>query len=351
MATYVYSQPLSDFESNIEDSILGPELEVDHDRPPLGSYVFGPTYDGTLFAIKDNRLYYCKPKQPEYWPELYYVEVSPPQRPLLTGAIHNGQVHVFSETDIYYIQGTGHGVFLPFRRDCKTGAQSMRGALAVPGKGIFHTGPDGIYLYNSAADVKITETTLEPIFRGEDAEGMPGVATMSTSWLWQFGNHLYFGYASSGQSYPGNVLKLNLDTNRVEYYAYNDGSVVEIRTLAYDKANKRLLVGDNTGYIRVIESPSYTDDSGEPIEFDVKSKEFGLSTRAHFPRFVKYDVEASDAEEVEGELYLDGELHQSHAISGSRNTKRRLVATGNGNRASVRIYGSGPVSIYLTEFE
>jgi hypothetical protein len=174
---------------------------------------------------------------------------------------------------------------------------------------------------------------------------------MATSWLWPFKNNLYFGYASEDQDYPGNVLAMNLDTGKVQYHVYNDGSDVEIRAIATDVENSRLLVGDNTGFVRVIESPDYTDDSGEPIAFDVKSKDYGLQTRAHFPRFVKYDVDASGAESVTGELYLDGELHQSHAISGSRQTKRRLVATGNGTRAALRISGSGPVSIYLTEFE
>ena len=76
-----YTTPLGSFESTFEDAALGPELEIDHDRPPLGSFVFGPAYDGTTFIIKDNLLYYSKPKQPEYFPALYYVEVSTPQLP------------------------------------------------------------------------------------------------------------------------------------------------------------------------------------------------------------------------------------------------------------------------------
>jgi hypothetical protein len=351
MTTYTYTQPLASFESNIADSIMGPEVETDHDRPPLGSFVFGPAYDGTMFVIKDNLLYYSKPKQPEYFPALYYIEVSTPQHPLKTGVIHNGQVFVFSDTDAYYIQGTGNGTFLPFKRDAKTGAQSVRGAVAVPGKGIYHVGPDGIYLLGSGSDVKMTEQTLEPIFRGETVEGMAGVESLATSWLWPFGNNLYFGYASSGQGYPGNVLVMNLDTGKVAYYVYNDGSTVQIRAVATDATNKRLLIGDSAGYVRVIESPEYTDDSGTAISFDLKSKDFELQTRSHFPRFVKYDVEATDADSVTGELYLNGESHQTHTITGSRNTKRRLVATGNGQRAAIRISGSGPATIYLTEFE
>jgi hypothetical protein len=347
-----FTQPMGDFESTLPDAGLGPEVEIDHDRVPLGvSFVFGPTYDGTVFATKDNLLYYSKPKQPEYFPSLFYIEVSTPQFPLMTGLIHGGQVYCLSKRDIFYIQGTGDGTFLPFKRDCRTGAQTVLGAITIPGKGICHTGPDGIYMFNASSDVKISEQSLEPLFRGEDVEDMAAVDTMADSWLWNYKNLLYFGYRSSGQDAPGNILVLNLDTGKVAYYVYNDGADVQIRTITTDDTNSRLLIGDNTGYIRVIESPSYTDDSGVAIPFDVKSKDFLLSTRSHFPRHVWYDVEASNAESVTGELYLDGEVHQTHTITGSRVIRRRLVDTGNGSRAAVRIHGSGPAAIFVTEFE
>ena len=351
MATDTYTSPMDNFESTLEDSILGPELESDHNRPPAGSYTFGPAYDGTCFILKDNYLYYSKPKQPEYWPALYYVEVSPIQFPLQTGLIHNGQIFVFSKKDVYYVQGTGDQTFLPFKRDAKTGAQSIRGAVSVTGRGIYHTGPDGIYLFSSGSDTKITEQTLEPIFRGATTEGIPGVATMSGSWLFNHSNYLYFGYRAGTENYPANILVMNLDTNKLAYYIYNDGSNVQVSSITTDLANDRILIGDSTGFVREIESASYTDDSGTAISFDVKSKDFTLQTRAHFPRWVKYDVDASASGSVTGTLLLDGASHQTHTITGTRDTKRRLVGTGNGSRAAIQISGTGPTSIYLTEFE
>lgn len=347
-----YSSPSADFDSSLADAALGPEAELDHDRVPDGvQFVFGPTFDGTVFGIKSNLLYYCKPKQPEYWPALFYVEVSQPQFPLQVGLLHGGQVYCLSKRDVYYLQGTGNGTFLPFKRDCKTGAQSVQGAVSVGGKGIFHTGPDGIYLFTTNGDVKISEQTLEPIFRGETKNGLPGVATMDDSWLWQYRNNLYFGYRGEDDTYPGNVIVMNLDTNRTSHFVYDDGTPVQIKTIQTDETNKRLLIGDSVGYVRIIDSPLYTSDDGEPIAFDVISKDYLLQTRAHFPRWVKYDIDASEAEEVTGELLLDGESQQEHVITGSRNTRRRLVETGNGERAAIRISGSGPVTIYLTEFE
>lgn len=343
--------PFDDFDTAVSDGSLGSAVSIDRDRPPLGSFVFGPAYDGTCFILKANLLYYSKPKQPEAWPALFYVEVTTPQFPLKTGLFYNQQPYVFSSNEIFYIAGTGNGTFLPSRTQARTGAQSAMGAVSIDGRGIYHTGPDGIYLFSNGVDRNITEDMLNPIFRGETKEGLPGVSSMSTSWLVAFQNNLYFGYQSSGEDYPANVLVMNLDTNKLTYYLYNDGSNIQIRTAVVDETNDRLLVGDSTGFVRVIESTSYTDDSGTAISWEVQSKDFTLQTRKHFPRFVKYDVDASSAGSCTGELFLDGVSHQSHTITGDRITKRRLVETGNGDRAANRISGTGPATIYAIESE
>ena len=353
-STYYHDQDIAigtlTVDTNTADSALGSEVETDHDRPPLGTVVIGPSFAGTCFILKTNNLYYCKPKQPEYWPADYYIEVSTLQYPLTAGIFHNGQLYVFTEDELYYIQGTGHGTFFPIRMKASAGAQSAFGAVSVPGKGIYHTGKDGIYLWSSE-DRKITEPNLEPLFRGEDTQGMPGVSTMDNSWLHQHSNKLYFGYVSSGYNYPSNVLVMNLDTGRIGYYQYNDGSVVQIRCVTTDKTNNRILAGDTTGYVRILEDKSVSTDSGQAVSWEAQSKDFMLQTRAHFPRWNKYDVDASSATTCNGYLLLDGAVHQSHAITGNRNTVRRLVKTGNGERCAIRLSGSGPVSIYAVESE
>lgn len=343
--------PLASASTSLADSELGDIVQEDHDRPPLGSFVFGPAYDGTCFVLKDNLLYYCKAKQPEYWPALYFIEVSTKQHPLITGLFHNGQTYVFSKVDMFFIQGSGPGQFHPLPMKVKTGAQSKLGAISVAGKGIYHTGPDGVYLFASGSDSKATEAAFEPIFRGETIQGLPGVSDMSTSMLWQFRNSLYFFYQSTGYDWPTNVLVFNLETSRVTYYTYDDGDVIAIRAVVTDQYNNRLLIGDDTGFIRTIENTSYDDDSGEPIAWDIQSKDFELQTRKHFPRWVKYDVDASDADSCVGALILDGVVHHSHTITGSRDTRRRLVGEGNGNRSAIRITGTGQVSIYAAEGE
>jgi len=84
----------------------------------------------------------------------------------------------------------------------------------------------------------------------------------------------------------------------------------------------------------------------------VQSKDYTLQTRRHFPRYVKYDVDASDADcSATGTLMLDGSAHQTHTITGDRVVTKRLIATGNGRRASIKLSGTGPVSIFATEVE
>ena len=346
-----YTTPLGYFDSVTTDGGLGQALVTDNNRPPLGSFTFGPAYDGTCFIIKDNRLYYCKPKRPEAWPDLFYIEVGPRQLPGKTGVFHGGQPHYLNADEVWYIQGTGSGLFQPIPTNAKTGAQSINGAVSVSGKGIYHTGIDGIYLLANQNDMKITEDSLEPLFRGDSVEDMNGVSDMSTSWLFSFANKLYFGYASTGFTYPNNVIAFNLQTNRIAYYTYNDGSDIEIRAITADLTNDRIIIGDNTGFLRVIEDKSVTTDSGTAISWEIQSKDYTMQTRKHFPRFVKYDVDAQNADSVTGALILDGVVHQSHSITGNRETKRRLVETGNGNKAAVRISGTGPATFYSSEFE
>lgn len=353
--TYFHDQDIAigtlTVDSTTANTSLGDAVEEDHDRPPLGQFVSGPAFDGTCFIVKDNLLHYCKPKQPEYWPALYFIEVSTVQEPGTCPVhFHNGQPYFFTKNRIYLIQGTGHGNLLPIPMDAKTGAQGVFGVAVVRGVGMFHTGPDGIYLF-SGTDAKLTEATLNPIFRGEDANGIPGVSSMETAWLHVFGNYLYFGYASEGFDYPNNVLVFNLDTKRTSYYAYNDGTVVQIRCVTNDETNSRILAGDTLGFVRHIENKDETEDSGEAIDWEVQSMDYTLQTRRHFPRYAKYDVDASEAESCTGEIIVDDETVQSHTISGSRNVRHRHIETCNGKRCAIRISGSGTASIYAAELE
>ena len=138
---------------------------------------------------------------------------------------------------------------------------------------------------------------------------------------------------------------LNLDNARVSSYKW-DAAIV---SATWDKANDRLIGCDAFRYTRILENRSATDDVGTAIAWEVESKDFTLQTRAHFPRWAKYDVDATNT--VTGSILLDGTVHQTHSITTKRDVKRRLIQTGNGNRCSIRLAGTGQASIYAAEME
>jgi hypothetical protein len=334
-------------DSNTSDGALGTLAHTDHDRPPLGSFVFGPNYNGTCFIIKDNLLYFCKPKQPEYWPSTYYIEVSPITYVGQCVVLFNGQTYFLTKHKIYYIQGSGSNTFFPVEMDSITGAQGPQAACSVQGHGIYHVGTDGIYLY-STYDKNITQSHFGPIFRGETVNGLPGAKSLENSWIIQFRNRVYFGYPTTAGGYPTACLVFNLDNNRVSYFAWS----TPIRTVCVDKYNNWLLGADTSGYIWHLENEAATKDNTTAISWELESKDFTLQTRAHFPRWVKYDVDASDSDcSATGTLLLDDVSQQTHTITGDRTTRRRLVETGNGEGCSMRVSGSGPVKIYKVESE
>lgn len=330
------------------DSVLSGAIPSDNDRPPLGTVVLGPAFDGTCFILKDNLLYYCPAKQPEYWPTNNYIEVSDPRFPLKSGVFYNGQLHALTLNEIYYIQGTGATTFFPIPLKAKTGTVNQHSAVSVRGKGIYHVASDGIYLF-SGADVKWSKRFLDPIFRNESVNDFVGISSVSNCWLHHYKGKLYFGYTSTGNTDPTNVIVFDLEEEgNIAYYNYND---LGIRVIETDETNERLLVAGDDGYVWEIEKTSATDDSGTAISWAIQSKDFTLPTRANFPRWVKYDIDASSSTSCTGELLLDGNSHQSHTITGNRATKRRLVTTGNGERQAHKVSGSGPVSIYTIESE
>jgi hypothetical protein len=340
---YFFSQsvavPTLTIDDSVADASLGGEVATNHDQPPLGSLVAGPFYNGTCFIAKGNLLYYCLAKQPEYWPSTNFIEVGAPQFPIKAIIELGGRVYCVTKSQIWLIQGTGSASFLPVPMRSLAGAPNQFGAIGVEGVGIYHIGPDGIYLFSGSKDIKITQEAFDVLFSDiSSTNGMAPVLNKGTgTWLIQFENKLYFHYTG------GNVLVFNLDTQKALFQKYN----VSLTAPVVDETNDRLYVGDNDKFVRRLEDTEATDDDGTAISWEVESKDFTIQTRAHFPRWVKYDVTGT----ATGTVLLDGTAHQTHALSTSRSTKRRLVKPGNGQRVSIRITGTTPGTVYAAEFE
>jgi hypothetical protein len=170
---------------------------------------------------------------------------------------------------------------------------------------------------------------------------MQAVSDTSSQWLFQYENRIYFHYGN------GNCLVFNTDNSRATYYKWD----LQIYAPCYDKTNERFLACDASRRVRVMEDRDETTDDGASIDWETESKDFILQTRAHFPRWIKYDVDATDATSVQGKIILQGSTHQTHSITDERNTNYRLINTGNGKRCSLRISGTGPATVYAAEME
>ena len=333
-------------DSSTADVSLGAEVATNHDRPPLGTVVAGPFYNGTSFILKDNLLYFSLAKQPEYWPATNFIEVGPPQFPGKAIVEFGGQPYVLTEDRIWFIQGTSANTFNAIPMRSLAGASNQFGAVSIDGDGLYHIGGDGVYRYSGGKDTKITGGTFDPIFPTSDAigditNGIDAVTNIDTAWLHQFGNKLYFHYGN------GAVLVRNLDDQRAGHYKWDQRMMAPMT----DQTNKRFYTSDAGSFTRQVEDKSQTTDAGTGIGCEVESKEFTLPTRAHFPRWLKYDADLSAATSGKGELLLDGAVHHTHTVTGNRETKRRLVDTGNGAKASVRISWTGAGTVYTAEWE
>lgn len=332
------------------DNGLGTSVAYDHDRPPLGTVVFGPTFGGYCFMLMENLLYYCKPNQPEYWPATYYIEVGPQQEPLTAIQIHNGVPYVMSTEEIYMIQGTGADSFFPFPMKAKAGALSHIGALSVPGLGIVHADIDGLYGFAGAGnDDRISDDRFRPLFSGDAVGSVPGLnrTNAANCWLLAFDNKLWFGYPATGSTYPDNMIVIDLRTQQGRHYQYPQ----QFGAVCVDGTNNRILALDSTGYVRRLDDPGATTDDGMAISWQIESKAFTDQLYKYFPRYAKYDITLGNGASATGNILLNDAIIQTHNLIISRQTKKRLIDGNNGDRLGIRITGTGPVTFRECEIE
>jgi hypothetical protein len=344
-ATYLWhsTHPVADRAAQIykQATALGTQIAWDHDRPPTGATVaIGPSLNGQCFMAVGNLLYFCKPQQPEYWPLSYYVEVGPPAFPIISLTFWNGQLYALTAVEIYLVQGAGEATYFPLPMKAVTGTVHRDAVWPIQGRGIYHLGNDGIYLFNGATDQNVSSSRLKPIFEGEEAGGVPGVdrSAMSSCRLSGHRNRLYFAY-------PGAMLVFD-DGGQIAHYDYG-------LTWVYfdlDKANEELVAAASNGRLYRIENESDLTDDGDAIEWEVRSKDFVLH-RLHFPRVARWEVDVGAGATCHGQVILDDTVKHTHVVNGSRNIKRRLVQPCNGQRLAIGLVGEGRVKIYGAEVE
>ena len=314
----------------------------DHNRPPAGIALAGPFYNGYLFIGSANNLYWCKAQQPEYWPVTQYVEVSEPHDPIQRIVSYRGTGIVITREKLKQIQGSGWSGSSFYALDIESfcGTYAKNGVCVVPSIGILRVAKDGIYLYNGV-DQKYAEV-LDPIFEGESVDGLPNLnqGAISTCWLIQFDQNVFFGYPSTGSSYPDTVVRINMGTGKISRFDYGEA----FSFVMEDKTNHRLYAGAHDGYIWQLETG--TTDGGTAIDTEVESAQVSLPTRKTSPAWAKHDTYCSASDTLQADIILDGSSIEAHSLTGKdRDTRKRLITDAVGNRVSIRYSGSGPSPI------
>lgn len=332
----------------IYDNELSILLEDDHYRPPLGSILAGPNFLGYIFMAKGTRLYYCKANQMEYWPGSYYIDVGSADRDITDLEFWNGQLFAWKIDEVYLISGTGHGSFMPVKMNAKTGVKQHTMASSIKGAGIFHIAPDGVYVFTMTSDDKITSKTVNSLFYDEIVENIAPLDKnyITRAFVLQFRNKVWFFYPAHSDTYCGNIMVIDMDSKKVTHYNYG----VEFTAACVDATNNRLYACDSSGYIWQLENISATDDNGTAIDWQIQSKQFADPLYKYFPRWAKYDVDVVNGN-ANAYILLNETVKQTHGITGSRNTRKRLITHCTGDRLSVRLSGSGVVSFYGAEVE
>lgn len=338
---------LNAFISTTDDE-LGSIITEDNDRPPLGSIVAGPL-NGSLFIAHDNLLYFSKANQPELWPALYYIEVSPPHQPIKALCIWSGLMYALTEFNIYQIQGTSPSTYFPIRCNALTGAKNQDGVIAIPDAGLIHVGNDGIYLWTSIGDTNMTREAFNVLFYATNGENVPYVyeTYLSRCFFLRYKDKVYFFYPEATDSYPSNLLVFDMQAQRTIHYEFG----TQFTTGCIDHTNDRLYVCDSSGYIWQLENESATTDNSTAISWQVQSKAFADPLYKYFPRYAKYDVTVGSGGTAQGDILLNETSKQAHTLTGTRNTRKRLITGCTGDRLSVRISGTGTVTIYGAEVE
>lgn len=330
------------------DNELSTLLETDHNRPPLGNILAGPNYLGYIYMAYGSNLYYCKANQPEYWPVTYFVSVGSPDRDITGLEFWNGNLYAMKKNEIYLIAGTGHGSFLPTIMRAKTGVKQHTMATSIKGAGLMRINYDGIYSFNLTSDEKITAKSLNNIFYGETVENIIYIdeTYLTRCFTVEFKNKIYFFYVGYGETYAGNIIVMDMDTKKICHHDYG----VEFTAACVDYTNDKLYACDSSGYIWELEAESATTDNGTAIDWQIQSKVFSDTLYKYFPRYAKYDVDVVSGSAY-GYILLNEAVKQTHTITGSRNTKARHITGCTGDRLSLRLAGSGVVSIYGAEVE
>jgi hypothetical protein len=127
--------------------------------------------------LNPGLMYFSNSDDPDSASDAGYIEITPPDEPLMNGFYAEGSNYVFSSSSLYRVESTP-GAANPYASYRLSGVDGLAGNWAFDYRRriLFFWGPDGIYAYSfgPAAD-NLTATDLYPLFphAGQNSPGVP----------------------------------------------------------------------------------------------------------------------------------------------------------------------------------
>lgn len=272
---------------SVENSNYQPVPTVDDDgdtilAQPLSS-IWGPLQD-LIFGCGDpyrpGYIYFCKPGNPDSWPDDSLTEVCSPSEEILTGCLYGGQSFAFSGEHCFVLYpnfSSDSPTVTSTITQCTRGLVS-RWALATGISGMYFIASDGIYRTSGGPEDWISKD-IDPLFNGMSKNGVAAIdlTDLEAMRLEIFENELYFQYHDSNGSSQCLVYSIPYQFWR----QYTFGRATSAFYTDEGNAEPTLLMGaESTGRVY---SYSGTNDDGLDIQcgFRTGAVTFGS------PRFEK----------------------------------------------------------------
>jgi hypothetical protein len=333
------------YSSTTADAALGEEAEDDNDEPPVASWI--TEYQGHAFLTRDaehpHYLWWSKRFRPESWPADQFLEIGNPDDPLQCALPMAGLLGVFSRLTKYRVTGNATAGFVAQETLSRRGTPAGQAVIASE-RGLIFVARDGVYVTNLlSADDELSEA-IAPIFWGESVNGIDAVnwdaaSTMAAA-LWK--GRYYLALPTGTATTPDVLAVFSTTTKRWYFYDH------PCRSLFNEEDTDDLLAGFTDGLVYVLEDG--TSDGGDAVALDASTKDYvgGSSETRKLFLWARVDLDTL-GEEVTVDLYVDGVLKRSPAVTSSRG--KALIAFPGGSlgyswRLRFRYTGTTRVRVY-----